>query len=456
MEYNAISRELALLEDSILNHKVDHFLTRDQILTVLKNLQGPNNTNSVLDDIQLADLIIETIKSEEFRSVLNTIEFQDIYNYIGSLPPALNGGIEEFFTLYLLHYVGATQAWKDFINLESLKQISNRYELISLAERLLLSNLMAPTSHQNALKYYRIRPKEKTDRIYQYYLIQPDDELEVSIDFKICDKTFSFQLKHFSEENIRTHLKRYLIADDNKNEIIRDTVQFSRELIATNFIAENEPWFVLHCLTSLYDFIFEKECALFNYIFRLRIENSRVYQSLVERDPSLCFAPEELFLFYIIAGSSEKDLRNFYNNNYAAIWRSYINTSSTEKRQQNPAGIVERLREKLAKSLFPAESLNLPPAPAADACPNKQKFPYKKNLLGALAWKKAEKTGRPYIDIFREAAEEWLDEDGNEITGEQLANNFYNSAKNHGGPQYFYDAKEKQLTIIKKKIKWKD
>jgi len=171
---------------------------------------------------------------------------------------------------------------------------------------------------------------------------------------------------------------------------------------------------------------------------------------------SAYLSSEQLFLFYISAGSKVNEMRNFYNNNFAAIWRSYVNTLSAEKRLQSTKGVENNLREKLAKSLYPAESPNLPPAPAADVCPNKQKFPYKKNLLGALAWKKAERTGRPYIDVFREAAEEWLDEDGNEITGEQLANNFYNSAKNHGGPQYFYDAKEKQLHIIKKEIKWKE
>jgi len=454
MDYNAINRALALFEDAILNDKVDELVNRDSLLCV---------TNEK-DVTQFNDNIILALKTDEFKDVLRTDEFQGLYDITYSLPPTLQGGATDFFKRYRFQIIGKTEAWQRFAHLELVQQIGDNLELLDIGSHLLQENLriqVHPHYINGDIEYAHNQQKGLLPsllgsllKIVGLFALQ-QVAICPSIQFKICNKIFDLDLQQFSKEKVTDHLSKYLIPDDYKNKIIHDTVQFSNELINPNFIAQNESWYMLYCLTSLHDYIFEKESILFNYIIEQRKQNGWIYLSFIKENPSLYMDPEELFLFCISAGSKVNEMRNFYNNNYAAIWHSYVTTLLAEKRQQKTRGIAERLREKLAKSLHPAENLSLPLALAA-VPKTKKIFPYNKNLLGAIAWKKAEMTGRPYIDVFREAAEEWIDEDGNEITGEQLANNFYNSAKNQGGPQYFYDAKEKQLKIIKEEIKWQD
>jgi len=455
LEFNAVNIRLAFIEDAILNDKVDQLLAQHSISDMITDKFESSGLNSEIDKAQITKTISHLLKSEEFKAVFRTTKFQSIYEVTPLLPPLSFGGLELINHVFLKK-IETTEAWKNFLSLEDAQEIEQRVKFSSLLKYMLFSEMTAHACSQNVIPLAQdiLIPKEGPEWVqYNYYGAVSSETI---LDFKICDRTFGLDLRLFSVHNIKSHLKEYLVNSNYKYKIIHDTITLSRELTQGDFIKHNEARFILFCLTSLYDFIYEKACALFNYIIEQQQNNTLLYQSLVVDKISAYLSSEQLFLFYISAGSKVNEMRNFYNNNFAAIWRSYVTTLSAEKRQQSTKGLEKNLREKLAKSLYPAESPNLPPAPVADACPNKQKFPYKKNLLGALAWKKAEKTGRPFIDVFREAAEEWLDEDGNEITGEQLANNFYNSAKNHGGPQYFYDAKEKQLTIIKKKIKWKD
>ena len=441
--------KLLLFEDAAINDELDQLAVRNIILDVISGIKGPLGFTSDAKITELLNSIIQAIKTDEFKAVVKTKEFQELYciaeSYAGTKLDyiAKECGKQELPVKTLLNNIGRTRAWRKFINLDLTKIICDEHQLLSALHNFLLEDIEARFLFQHKYENY-------------FFEIYPFRDITSSIDFNVCDKTFNIDLTCFSDQVIRLYLEENLKYDNFKNTIIYETIKLSKEACDTKFLEENEVWLVLLCLTSLYDFIYKRESVLFNYYFEQRGQNNSVYQSFVERSSSQRIAVEDLFLFCVLAGSSVKDMRNFYNNNYSAIWHSYFKTQMHEKGQQDVGSIANKLRRTLARSFGAEDNTAHSPAQAVDACPSKKKFPYKKNLLGALAWKKAEKTGRPYIDVFREAAEEWLDEEGNEIAGEQLANNFYNSAKNHGGPQNFFDAKEKQLTIIKKKIKWKE
>lgn len=477
MEYNAINMALVLFEDAVLNNKVDQLMTRDLLFKALQRISGHESLDHVRYFDRDADIIIQALKTNKLKALIQSDRFQKLYDITNELSPALSGGADEFFKLPQLEKIGRLKEWKSFVDLDQVKEIRAKYELHSLAKALLLENLIALNLPREVLRYFcgeftltetehsiHVLYRRASDLDHYITITDPSSEVHPqlptrtttteSLDFKIWNKVVHFDyVNQFSETNIKRHLKKYLKTD--KVKVIEGTLKFSRQLTGRDFIANNGSWFVAHCYTLLYDYIFEKECELYNYYFEQKRSNSEIYHSLIKRCPSLCIEPEELFLFYVIAGSRETDIRNFYNNNYAAIWHSYVDTLIADKSSPATMGIANRLRERLALSLL--SSVNTDQAiDSISLKPPKEKLPCDNYLYAALLYEKSLKTDVEFLPLCREASKKYYSKKGKEFSGEQLANVFYQELKKYDNFPDFCKPEHngQRMKRLKKEINW--
>ena len=456
MKYNAVNEKLALIEDAILNDKVDQFISQDSISNIIIKMLGSSGISSTSEIAQSTETIVRLLKTKEFKEVLRTNEFQFLYKTTHILPPLLHGGVQEFYGLNALLEIGNTKAWKSLISLRDFQNIEEKINFAKLANDLIFSDWIANAIFNSTLGLKQGGLKQ-TNQLFSLSFCfnrNPENVYDITIEFKLFDKTFDLDLNLFSQENIKYHLKKHLINSNYKSKIIHDTISFSRELVNKTFIEGNESRFVLFCLTSLYDFIFEKECAVLNYFIEQKQNNSSIYQSLIVNKISAYLALDKLFLFYVSSGSRIIDIRNFYNNNFAAIWKGYEKMLMEESETNNNDGIAKRLESMLDKSFITDEKSRFDNNQESLEKIDKKKLPCYNYLFAALLHEKARKCSNTFLTLCREASKEWLDRNGKEFTGEQLANNFHNTVKKCGGWPEFFSEKEEQIENLKRNINW--
>jgi len=274
LEFNAVNIRLAFIEDAILNDKVDQLLAQYSISDMITDIFESSGISLENDQAQITNTLSRLLQSEEFKAVFRTTKFQSIYEVTPLLPPLSSGGLE-LINHVVIKKIEATDAWKNFLSLREAQEIEQRVKFSSILEYVIFSEMNAHAFSQNMIAMAKdiLIPKKGPEwEIYHFanYTVSS----ETILDFKICDRTFGLDLRLFSVQNIKSHLKEYLINSNYKNKIIHDTITISRELTQEDFIGQNEARFILFCLTSLYDFIYEKACALFNYIIEQQQNNT--------------------------------------------------------------------------------------------------------------------------------------------------------------------------------------
>lgn len=447
-----INRVLTLCEYIILHDEIDEVVDRGALIDLLKNKLKVNCAEEEIDCPHLIDLLIQVIKTDEFKAVLKTDEFQKLYSISYPNLPSLRDYISRFFESDIWAEVVKTNAWINLIQFDLFQKISIIFDSLNEIQRTVIFQAVIDLGRETS-RYLRL--SNLALKIENYIFVEAKSKKIINI--QLFDKTFDYNLSRASGKKIRAYLQKNLNNDKDKDCVIEETLASSlalKELL----MSEESASANLVIIMFLEDFIYCCECPIINYYFEERKKDSHLYKSLICVNPSLYISVIDLCLC-LFSGDIPGVVDGF-NNDYSGYWLLYAFASLEEER----AFAVERMKNQILGALGKTnEILSIPAeaSPTTTAKPeNKSKvkiFQHNKNFLGALARQKADNTGRPIIDVCREVVEEWHDKKDKEIDPTGLANNFAKSLVNYGyKPENFYKRHRKILAKIKKEINWKE
>lgn len=441
-EYNEYNRILAFYESIVLNDKVDQFVKRDQILNEINSRLDSYTINKGINVAHIIDLAIQALKTDEFKAVLKTDQFKELYHITNALPPIRLGGWNQFYEVKNWRKIKGTISWKKFIAIDILTQISDALNSIHPVQRLLLREFFM-RSFQDFIDYDFL-PSQIFDLIA--FHPKPNEKILVILH----DKCLECKLSRFSEQSIRAHLCKYLIDDEAKSEFIEETVNYTLSLKESLFLHVDEPERYIG-LIALYRSIYENECALLNYFIDQANQNTAVFRSWIDRNPSLCF---DITVFMELLIIKEEELQGFIGDNYAFFWQNfadYLLEKEEKTAAEHPIKEMEKHVVALYKLLPKGKELQ-----ELKEKPRKEKLPCDNYLYAALLYEKKLKEDLEFLSLCREAAEKYCSKKGKEFSGEQLANVFYQKLKQFGSFEEFCkpEYNGERMNKLKEKINW--
>jgi len=140
MKFTLLNSYLANLEYVLLHEKRERFLDFGFLTAEIKKTLKPFFDDLLKIDEHIA-LVGEVIKSEEFRRLLRSEEFQQIYDKSTSLSPFFHGGLDKLYGADFWNFLDNTKVYEDFINSTSIKRYRSHLDKLNRKESILLGNV---------------------------------------------------------------------------------------------------------------------------------------------------------------------------------------------------------------------------------------------------------------------------------------------------------------------------
>jgi len=449
LKYTLLNRMLAILEHIILNDDVDRMIDRVALIDEIKYKLAPFRKNIKVDDSPLVDLIIQAIKTDEFKEVLKTDEFQKVYNITNDLSLGFINQLTQLINDDIWLKVSRTSAWKSFLALDIIHQILAIFASFDKNAEILYADVIIhdlPRISRRIVRFDFIAEENKI-------IIKFEPSHKKAIIFNLLDKEFEVDISAYSPKKIREHLKKSIIDDNEKSKIIEATIESSQEFSQWVTQTDKDPEDRFIALVFLNEFIFGFEDLMINYFIEQRNQNSHFYQSLISQNPN--FHIDVDLLFICMATANCPMIIDTAYSDFSDFWQLYSNSLLEEEKR---ADVKLRQKQFIEAYQKLGDTLNIPADPAQAVAPKveKKKLPCFNYLYAALLHEKARKSDDEFVRLCREAAGQFIDRNGNEFTGEQLANVFHNTVKKYGGWPEFYEMKKQSIKILKKKINWQE
>ena len=282
---------LAILEHVILNDDVDRMIDRVALINEIKNKLAPFRKNLKVDDSPLVDLMIQAIKTDEFKEVLKTDEFQKVYNITNDLSLGFINQLTQFINDDIWLEVSRTSAWKSFLALDISQQISAIFASFDKNAEILYADVIIhdlPRISHRILRFDFLAEENKTT-------IKFEPVHKQAIIINLLDKEFEFDISAYSLKKIKEHLKKSIFDDKEKNKIIEATIKTSQEISQWLTQTDKDPEERFIALLFLNEFIFGFEDLMINYFIEQRNQNSHFYQSLISQNPNFHIDVDLLF-----------------------------------------------------------------------------------------------------------------------------------------------------------------
>lgn len=260
-------------------------------------------------------------------------------------------------------------------------------------------------------------------------------------------KNFEFDLSQVTDSQISKIISTNLKANTDKDYIIEETISVARYVTELLINEETDIRAKWGCLNYLAFFILEYECAIINYLVDHKEKNTNLFRLF---NVSSKYNIIQLFKAFIIV--SKKGTCDAFRNDWADLWFCYADLLLSEEKD-NRIRIKEEKLQKLHREL--GETLEIQPSESIYK-PQKIKLPCYNYLFAALLHEKARRTGDDFVRLCREAADRFIDRNGKEFTGEQLANVFHITVKKYGGWPGFYENNKEKIKKLKKEINWQE
>lgn len=444
MRYTLVNSILASFEYILLHEKRDQFLDFGFLTTEIKKrlvLFG--------DDLSKVDehiyLLGQMIKSEEFRSLIRSGEFQQIYMKSLSLPPYFLGGAEKLCSAGFWSFLDKSKAYEDFSNSQSVRQFKSQLDKFKRDEFLLLANIYIKDLSKIFMGFIRI------DLIPNEIELLPlsKSKKKNTASIMAYNKEFEFCAAQITEKSVKALLEKYLVESDNKKAFIKDSIGFLQATKKILFTWQDEEPrnFSLNFITL---YILELECNILNNYVYQKSQNTTLYQMLMVENP--LFKLDHVLLFNTLVPVLFRGSILPHQDDFNDFWHEYVNSLNEKHKQHNENERHKKLQEALKKV---EEIIGTKPS-KSNPVREKKKLSCYNYLFAALLHEKARHTGDDFVRLCRESADTYIDRNGKEFTGEQLANVFHITVKKYGGWPGFYENNKEKIKKLKKEINWQE
>jgi len=318
---------LAILEHIILNDDVDRMIDRVALIDEIKYKLAPFRKNIKVDDSPLVDLIIQAIKTDEFKEVLKTDEFQKVYNITNDLSLGFINQLTQLINDDIWLKVSRTSAWKSFLALDIIHQILAIFASFDKNAEILYADVIIhdlPRISRRIVRFDFIAEENKI-------IIKFEPSHKKAIIFNLLDKEFEVDISAYSPKKIREHLKKSIIDDNEKSKIIEATIESSQEFSQWVTQTDKDPEDRFIALVFLNEFIFGFEDLMINYFIEQRNQNSHFYQSLISQNPN--FHIDVYLLFICMATANCPMIIDTAYSDFSDFWQLYSNSLLEEEKR---------------------------------------------------------------------------------------------------------------------------